>query len=63
MSAPAYAPVATTADQRVSELRNNGIRLAVKMLTYGRREQALLVLLSSVQTQARISGVRAELLP
>lgn len=58
------AATVTTADQRVPELRNNGVRIAVQMILAGRREQALLVLLSSVETQARLSGIRGcELLP
>lgn len=52
---------ASTAPQRVTELRHSGVRLTVELLIAGQREQALAVLLRSVEQQARVSGIRCQL--
>lgn len=58
MSAATYA---TTADQRIDELRHSGVRLAVELLVDGRQLDALHVIAQSVEQQARIAGVATEL--
>lgn len=52
---------ATTAEQRVPQLRHDGVQRAVRLLVAGDRDTALAVLLDSVWMQARLSGIRCDL--
>lgn len=47
---------ATTAEQRIDELRHAHTRAAVGLLVAGRRADALATVLVSVETQARLAG-------
>lgn len=53
--------VATTPEQRVPELRHSGVRLTMELLLDRRPTAALRVLLASVEQQARLEGIRADL--
>lgn len=53
MTAPA-----TTANQRVVELRHDGVRLTMELLLAGERDRARDVMLSTLYAQARVAGIR-----
>lgn len=57
------AGIATTAEQRTAQIMHASTKVAARFIVHGRREQALLVMLASVQKQAAVNGVRCELLP
>lgn len=49
---------ATTADQRITELRHDGVRLAMELLLDGHSQRAYQVMLGSFVAQARVAGIR-----
>lgn len=49
---------ATTVDQRVAELRHEGVREALRLVVANDRDAALAALSASVAAQARLLGVR-----
>lgn len=53
--------VATHPDVREAELRHSGVRLAVELLIGRRPNEAYVVMLTSVEQQARVQGIAANL--
>lgn len=48
----------TTADERTDQLRHEGVRNALALLKAGEPARALDVLLTSVERQAVVNGIR-----
>jgi hypothetical protein len=55
--------IVTTREQRLSELRHNGVRRTLRFLDMGHRRAALEFMLISFEQQARAIGLRDVRLP